>query len=415
MSKISRKIIALSLISSTILGVGYTSALTLDEMYKQAYDYTMIATNKGSKHKVKPYYDPKNGGVTETEFVANAVEDGMQLDIMNAREKINALPESLLQAKRTFSSILDNYQHPVYERAVATLEGAKINPNQKDLNLARTLIKDIPLYYKSCYSSTADIVQNKMFMVASSSVDTATITKKEQDILKAKSYINELKTNKFMTKEIQDFINSLTNRLITQTDNNNNNNNNNNNQDYGVVFKDLNLEKEIRKAINKPTGAITKEDALSVSQLYLGGKNIKDISGIENFKNLMTLDLGVAYSEDINDRTLKTNSIIDITPLSNLTNLKTLILTSNKITNVYSLKDLVKLESLGLASTEITNINDLSNLTNLKTLFLGETKITSLDVVKNFKNLEFVSIPNTISNEQMESIKSSLPNCTIYK
>ena len=406
MSKISRKIIALSIISSMAFGVGVhtsASALTLDEMYKQAYEYTMTATNKATKHKVKPYYDT-NGGVTETQLVANAVKDGMQLDIINARNKINALPDSLLQAKRTFSSILDNYQHPVYERAVATLEGTKSNPKQQDLNLVRHLIKDIPTFFKSCYSSAADQIQGQMFMTATNLVDKAIVTDNQQDISNAKNYIDELKANEFMTAEIQSFIDSLTNRLVNKIPNNNN-------QVSGIVFKDKNLEQAVRQAMNKPTGAISKDEALSVNRLIFKGKGIKDLSGIENFTNLTTLDLGVEI--DPVTTASKTNSVTDLAPLSKLTNLRDLDLQENKAISVYQLRNLTNLEVLALSGNQLTDISELKNLTKLQSLLVDRNPLVSISVVNNFKSLEFLVIPKSVNANEVQTIKNNFPNCDI--
>src|SRR5574344_1566323 len=67
-----------------------------------------------------------------------------------------------------------------------------------------------------------------------------------------------------------------------------------------VEFNDPLLEELVRKAMNKPDGDSTLAEAEAVTELELGidwqqepapNSQIKDISGLENFKNLENLNL----------------------------------------------------------------------------------------------------------------------------
>jgi len=60
--------------------------------------------------------------------------------------------------------------------------------------------------------------------------------------------------------------------------------------DHIVTFKDINLEKVVREAINKPIGLLYKSDVENITKLEARRLNITDISGIENLTKLSVLD-----------------------------------------------------------------------------------------------------------------------------
>lgn len=208
MIKRIKTLLALSLLTSLSFTFNVQAvAVNIDELYKNAYDSTINVKSKGNSYGIK---GPLNN---ETQAVINAVKAGMQADILDARAKINLLPNSLLQSKRTFSAILDQFQHPVYERTVFLLTEATTTPSQQLLNSIRFLIKDVPMEYKSTYSSATDQVQGQMFSNANTLVDNALKSKNPKDIENANKYINELKSNAFITSDINNFINALSSKL----------------------------------------------------------------------------------------------------------------------------------------------------------------------------------------------------------
>ena len=99
------------------------------------------------------------------------------------------------------------------------------------------------------------------------------------------------------------------------------------------------LEAGVREAMNKPEGDITIEEAEAVTELTLGIEwqqyipeetQTKDISGLEHFRNLTSLDLSFHAITDISllagltkltALSLGGNPIADITPLSGLADL----------------------------------------------------------------------------------------------
>lgn len=65
----------------------------------------------------------------------------------------------------------------------------------------------------------------------------------------------------------------------------------------------------------------------------------------------------------------------DLTPLSSLTQLKSLSLRQNKISNLDPIKNLSNIESLELGMNEITDITPILTLTKLKNINLSRSPL----------------------------------------
>ena len=86
------------------------------------------------------------------------------------------------------------------------------------------------------------------------------------------------------------------------------------------------------------------------------------------------------------------HQITDLTPLAELTDLKTLGLGRNQVTDLTPLAKLIKLKTLWLPNNKITDLTPLAKLTKLKMLYLGG---------------------NPILADQKEMLRKALPNCRI--
>ncbi len=184
-----------------------------------------------------------------------------------------------------------------------------------------------------------------------------------------------------------------------------------------ILFQDKNLEKSVRENINKPTGDILRSDVDKLKMFSACGKRISNLSGMENFTELTSLNLDFnrignidalkgltnltslsLYNNQINSieglkglanltsLELSMNNISSIDSLKELTNLNSLDLNKNKINNISALKELAGLKSLGLSSNKISNINDLKGLTNLTQLGLDSNKIKNYTPTKAYYN-----------------------------
>ena len=135
---------------------------------------------------------------------------------------------------------------------------------------------------------------------------------------------------------------------------------------YGVFFPDPNLRSEIEEALDlEPRAPITREELQQLTEFRATGNQIRDLTGLEDATQLMTLSL-----DD--------NEIIDISPLSNLTQLTTLWLDDNKIVDISPLSNLTQLTTLWLNDNSIEDITPLGGLVNLEELRLAANPIQDM-------------------------------------
>ena len=134
---------------------------------------------------------------------------------------------------------------------------------------------------------------------------------------------------------------------------------------------------------------------------------IKDITGIENFENLKTLNLN-------------NNKVTNLNQLSKLKNLETLSVRFNGLTSLESLKDLTNLAQLDASNNSITDTKEIASLTKLNTLLLSNNNIgNNLNGIKSLSNLKTLAIANNnvsnldaLSSLNIESLYASLNKIT---
>ncbi len=89
------------------------------------------------------------------------------------------------------------------------------------------------------------------------------------------------------------------------------------------------------------------------------------------------------------------DKIKDITPLSKLTTLVSLLMNDTEIFSLKPLQDLVDLETVSADNTPVEDLSPLSDLLNLRQLSLKNTLITTLEELDGLTNLRRVNIENT--------------------
>jgi len=178
-----------------------------------------------------------------------------------------------------------------------------------------------------------------------------------------------------------------------------------------ISFADPVLEAMVRAAMGKPDGDISVTDAEAVSVLILSSEwrrllpdaaPIRDIGGLEYFKNLESLDLSFHAVADITplaglkkltSLSLSNNPVTDISPLAGLTSLKVLILTGCKAQDYAPLAKLVNLDFLMLDHATIADVSPLASLTKLKHLYLTGSPINNYfplsDIYQNLEQKDF--------------------------
>ncbi|MPM10444.1 hypothetical protein SDC9_56776 [bioreactor metagenome] len=195
-----------------------------------------------------------------------------------------------------------------------------------------------------------------------------------------------------------------------------------------VTFADPVLEAMVRGSMGKTQGDISLAEAQAVTRMDLNDDlqhyisvetPIKDISGLENFTNLETLELSWNAVTDISPLqgltklttlSLAGNPIADVSPLAGLTNLKLLILSGSQASDYSALAKLVNLQVLLLDDSTITDLAPLSTLINLRQLFLENTTVEDMSpleaIYPNLEKKDFI-IPSTLVDLGFQLDKNS--------
>ncbi len=183
-----------------------------------------------------------------------------------------------------------------------------------------------------------------------------------------------------------------------------------------VVFSDKNLETAVRKAMNKPEGDITLEEAAQVQSLNVSNgsfgerndsNNIKDISALGYFTGLKELDISFNGISDLSQlseisslETLVFNGTLveDLTPLKDLTNLNCLVFCwlhgdsgiPAGIGSLDALSGLKNLEHIDAKNAGITDITALANLPKLWDVQLNDNMIADITPLARLTGLQIV-------------------------
>ncbi|MTH15276.1 T9SS type A sorting domain-containing protein [Flavobacterium sp. LC2016-01] len=148
-------------------------------------------------------------------------------------------------------------------------------------------------------------------------------------------------------------------------------------------------------------GKVLTEIIEKVTSLYLDGKNISDLTGIQDFKALTSLDAnGNKFTEiNLSKNTALTYLNLSINVLESLnlsknTALVTLYIDSGKLSTIDLTKN-TELKTLNIARNKLTNI-DVSQNTKLTTLYVQGNLLSALDVSKNLELASFYCFTNQI-------------------
>ena len=179
--------------------------------------------------------------------------------------------------------------------------------------------------------------------------------------------------------------------------------------DIEVVFPDKHLEAEVRDALGKPEGPLTKGDLKWLDALDASETEVRHLSGIEHAVNLTDLYIMDTPISDISPLALLTklttlmlggNDISDVGPLASLTHLTDLMLGGNDINNIGPLTSLTNLTYLNLSGNDISYIGPLASLTNLTKLSLSHTDVSDISTLASITNLAKLYLYGTPLNQE---------------
>lgn len=170
----------------------------------------------------------------------------------------------------------------------------------------------------------------------------------------------------------------------------------------------------------------------NLKELSISGTNITDIKPLENLKNLKSLSIHSNQLSDIDPIKTMQNleslsiggenhsgmgthgALKDISPIQNLTKLKSLTIYDCDVDNIECIGQLKMLQSLLIFKTEIKDISPLSELHFVEYLYLHRNKIEDISTLYNLPNLVHVTLSyNYLTDDQIADFKESHPNCYI--
>ncbi|MBV8868620.1 MAG: leucine-rich repeat domain-containing protein, partial [Acetobacteraceae bacterium] len=122
--------------------------------------------------------------------------------------------------------------------------------------------------------------------------------------------------------------------------------------------------------------------ANAVTALNLSGTHITDLTPLKNLTGLRTLNLSKTH-------------IIDLTPLKNLTALRTLILNETRIRDLEPLRGLTGLTTLGLYKLGKVDVAPIAALSRLEALDLSWTYIRDLEPLRALTTLHSLDLAGT--------------------
>ena len=123
---------------------------------------------------------------------------------------------------------------------------------------------------------------------------------------------------------------------------------------------------------------------------------------------------GVRIRRDVTELDLSSSGVTDLSNLTLLSNLETLNLRANALGNIYSLQVITSLRHLDLAFNQISDASPLASLVYLETLDVSGNQISLIKPFFSLTNLRELNLSgNPIPAEEVERLRSALPNCNI--
>src|SRR5262245_3749555 len=135
------------------------------------------------------------------------------------------------------------------------------------------------------------------------------------------------------------------------------------------VILDAGLDAAIRDALNKPTGPLTEQDLLTLTNLNASDRSVSTLQGLEVARNLVSLDLS-------------SNFLVNPTIPSTLTKLTTVDLhfSFDAMRNCSFPNTLTNLSRVLLSSCVLTNVTLPNGLASLVELNLAQNRLTTLNL-----------------------------------
>lgn len=137
---------------------------------------------------------------------------------------------------------------------------------------------------------------------------------------------------------------------------------------------------------------------------------------ISHYGNLWEIKSKLTHYQNLRHLAILQHNANNITPLSNLTNLRSLLLfETENIKDIAPLSELINLEQLNISGLQMVDLSPLAELNNLKYLFLSQANLSNIEPLKELINLQNLYIEGTITGD-ISSLKKlvNLQELTLY-
>lgn len=105
--------------------------------------------------------------------------------------------------------------------------------------------------------------------------------------------------------------------------------------------------------------------------------------------------IGVDYLATVDYVDLSHSEVTDLSPLADLSKLKTLLLSHTTVKDLSPLTNLAELERLDLSNTQVSNLTPVANLTKLKSLSVFQSAVRDFAPLANLRDLESMDLGGT--------------------
>lgn len=158
-------------------------------------------------------------------------------------------------------------------------------------------------------------------------------------------------------------------------------------QEEEIVFADPVLENIMRKLVDNPEGALTRESLKAVENLNIGidGENTPEDEKIHDLT-------GLQYCMNLSGLALYGHAVEDISPLAGLTGLKYLDLGGNPIGDISALSNLHELRELSIWGTDVGDLSPLAGCAELTGLYANVNKIEDISALAGLSQLSILDL-----------------------
>ena len=139
------------------------------------------------------------------------------------------------------------------------------------------------------------------------------------------------------------------------------------------------LEEEMRRRLNKPTGTISKEEYLLIDKINMAGKEVQDLAPIARMSALQNLNLN-------------SNHLTDVSPLQSLTRVEILRLRHNSLQHLDSITHMTRLRELDAGYNILTHTDAFLQLSQMTHLTLNDNRIIDIAPLSKLRRLEFLDL-----------------------